>query len=73
MTSGDCLVTERPDGRYDVFKVATNGRTQPIRRDITDGMMAWLIAQTRLGPHGHEVFFKHATEPDSAIRRYRPA
>jgi hypothetical protein len=73
MTSGDCLVTERADGRYDVFKVATNGTPQPIRRDITDGLMAWLIAHTKLAPTGREVYFKHQAEPDSAIRLYRPS
>jgi D-alanyl-D-alanine carboxypeptidase len=73
MTSGDCLVTAREDGRFDVFKVATNGRPQPIRRDISDAMMAWLIAQTKVGPNGHEVYFKYQSEPDSAIRLYRPS
>ena len=73
MMSGDCLVTARADGRYDVFKVAMNGTPQPIRRDVGDGLTAWLIAQTRLAPNGREVYYKHQTEPDSAIRIYRPS
>ena len=50
------------------FKVAANGTPQPIRRDVGDGLTAWLIAQTKLAPTGREVYYKHQTEPDSAIR-----
>ncbi len=72
MTIGDCLVTERRDGRFDVFKLSIGGVPQPIRRDISDPCLAWLLAQTKLFPNGHEVYYKHQDDPDSAVRPYRP-
>jgi hypothetical protein len=72
MSSGDCLVTERLDGRFDVFKLSISGVPQPIRRDISDPRMAWLVAQTKLFPNGHDVYYKRQGEPDTAVRVYRP-
>jgi len=73
MMNGDCLVTKRSDGRFDVFKVTPSGAPLPVRRDIPDGIMAWLVAQARLAPTGGDVYYKDQSEPDSAIRPYRPA
>ena len=72
MGVGDCLVTERSDGRFDVFKLSVSGVPQPIRRDIGDPLMAWLLAQTKLFPNGHDVYYKRQEDPDSAVRVYRP-
>jgi hypothetical protein len=41
MTSGDCLVIERDDGRFDVFKIATNGAHLPVHRNISDSHTDW--------------------------------
>src|SRR5436305_9843319 len=57
MMNGDCLVTKRSDGRFDVFKVTPSGAPLPVRRDIPDGIMAWLVAQARLAPTGGDVYY----------------
>jgi hypothetical protein len=70
MRRGDCLVIEKRNGRFDVFKLPARGEREAIRQDIYDGSTAWLIASAKLKPDGHEVYFKHEAEPDSAIRPY---
>jgi hypothetical protein len=71
MTSGDCLVIERDDGRFDVFEIATNGAHLPVHRNISDSHTAWKIANAKLEPNGRDVYYKHESEPTSAVRLYR--
>jgi hypothetical protein len=71
MKSGDYLVIEKRNCRFDVFKLLTEDECEPIRQDIYDGGTAWLIASAQAEPDGHTVYFKHEAEPDSAIRPYR--
>ena len=71
MKTGDCLVIEKRNCRFDVFILLTKDEREPIRQDIYDGGTAWLIASARAEPDGHIVYFKHEAEPDSAIRPYR--
>jgi hypothetical protein len=68
ITSGDCLVVERADGRFDVYKVWAEGARQCVRHGIADRSSASQIAHTLLTPDGETVYFKEASEPDSAIR-----
>ncbi len=68
ITSGDCLVVERADGKFDVYKVWAEGARQCVRHGIADRSSAGRIAHTLLTPDGEMVYFKHASEPDSAIR-----
>ncbi len=68
MTGGDCLVIERADGRFDLFKLTPSGARHPIYRDISDQHVARRLAIAKVGPHGRDVFFKDESEPDSAIR-----
>jgi hypothetical protein len=68
MTSGDCLVVERNDGLFEVYKVWANGALQPISDSVTDRRTAWQVARTKLSPDGEAIYFKEAGEPDSAIR-----
>jgi hypothetical protein len=67
MTSGDCLVVERADGVFEVYKVWTEGARQ-LRDTIADRERACQIARILLSPDGETVYFKAAGEPDSAIR-----
>jgi hypothetical protein len=71
MKSGDCLVIEKRNCRFDVFRLVTRDEREPIRQDIYDGGTAWLIASAQAESEGHTVYFKHEAEPDSAIRPYR--
>jgi hypothetical protein len=71
MTSGDCLVVERPDGLFEVYKVWANGARQPIRDPLADRDTACQVARTLLSPDGQMVYFKEAGQPDSAIRPHR--
>src|SRR5262245_47092621 len=68
MTSGDCLVVERTDGLYEIYKVWANGARQPVKDSVIDRQTAWQVARTMLAPDGEAVYFKRAEEPDSAIR-----
>ena len=70
MTSGDCLVISRSDGRFDVFKVWAEGARQPVHGDTGDRLTAWQVAHTLLDPEGGIVYYKDEAEPDSAIRPY---
>ena len=72
MTSGDCLVIARSDGRFDVFKLWAEGARQPIDVDLTDEQSAWQVARARLVPDGGAVYYKDEREPDSSIRPFRP-
>jgi hypothetical protein len=67
MTSGDCLVVERADGVFEVYKVWKEGARQ-LRDTIADRERACQIARILLSPDGETVYFKAAGEPDSAIR-----
>ena len=67
MTSGDCLVVERTDGLFEVYKVWAEGARQ-LRDTISDRHRACQIARILLAPDGEAVYFKAAGEPDSAIR-----
>jgi hypothetical protein len=67
MTSGDCLVVERTDGLFEVYKVWAEGARQ-LRDTIGDLQRACQIARILLRPDGETVYFKAAGEPDSAIR-----
>ncbi len=71
MSSGDCLVIARADGRFDVFKLWAEGARQRLDQDITDGQSAWRMAQARLSPDGVAVYYKDEREPDSAIRPFQ--
>jgi len=68
MTTGDCLVVQRTDGLFAVYKVWANGARQPVKNHIRDRRAAWQTAHTLLAPGGESVYFKEAGEPDSAIR-----
>ena len=68
MTSGDCLVVERADGKFEIYKVWAEGARQCVRHGISDRSTAAHIAQKLLVPDGEMVYFKKASEPDSAIR-----
>jgi hypothetical protein len=68
MTSGDCLVVQRTDGLFAVYKVWANGARQPVRNHIPNCRDAWHIARRLLAPDREDVYFKEAEEPDSAIR-----
>jgi hypothetical protein len=68
ITSGDCLVVERTDGKFDVYKVWAEGARQCVRHGISDRSTATHIAQRLLVPDGEMVYFKEASEPDSEIR-----
>lgn len=68
MASGDCLVVERQDGLFEVYKVWANGARQPVTDGISDRQAALQVARTKLVPDGDAVFFKEAGQPDSAIR-----
>jgi hypothetical protein len=70
MTSGDCLVVERTDGEFDIYKVWAEGARQCVRHGISDRSTAAHIANKLLVPDGENVYFKEASEPDSAIRLY---
>jgi hypothetical protein len=70
MKIGDCLVIEKRNGRFDVFKLPPKGERESIRQDIYDGSTAWLIASAKTEAKSHKVYFKHEAEPDSAIRPY---
>jgi hypothetical protein len=67
ITSGDCLVVERTDGLFEVYKVWADGARQ-LRETIADRQRACQIARILLTPDGETVYFKAAKEPDSAIR-----
>jgi hypothetical protein len=67
MTSGDCLVVERADGLFEVYKVLKEG-ARHLRDTVTDRERACQIARVLLSPDGETVYFKVAGEPDSAIR-----
>ena len=67
MTSGDCLVVERADGVFEVYKVCADGNRQ-LKDTIADRERACQIARILLSPDGETVYFKAAGEPDSAIR-----
>ena len=67
MTSGDCLVVERADGVFEVYKVSADGNRQ-LRDTIADRERACQIARILLSPDGETVYLKAAGEPDSAIR-----
>ena len=68
MTSGDCLVVERTDGKFEIYKVWAEGARQCVRHGISDRSTAAHIALKLLVPDGEMVYFKRASEPDSAIR-----
>jgi hypothetical protein len=68
MTSGDCLVVERHDGLFEVYKVWANGARQPVSHGISGRRAAWQVARTKLAPDGDTVYFKEAGQPDSEIR-----
>jgi hypothetical protein len=68
MTSGDCLLIERADGSFDLFKLVLNGTRQPVHRNISDHAVARRLAEAKLAPHGRDVYYKDESEPDSAIR-----
>ena len=68
ITSGDCLVVERSDGKFDVYKVWAEGARQCVKDAIADRRTACQIARKLLVPDGETVYFKEAAEPDSAIR-----
>jgi hypothetical protein len=68
MTNGDCLLIERVDGSFDLFKVLPNGTRHPVYRNISDHRLARRLADARLGPHGRDVYYKDESDPDSAIR-----
>jgi len=67
MTSGDCLVVERTDGLFEIYKIWAEGARQ-LRDTIADRHRACTIARILLSPDGETVYFKAAEEPDSAIR-----
>jgi hypothetical protein len=67
MTSGDCLVVERADGVFEVYKVCADGNRQ-LKDTIADRERACQIARILLSPGGETVYLKAAGEPDSAIR-----
>ena len=67
MTSGDCLVVERKDGLFDIYKVWAEGARQ-LRDTIGDRQRACQIARILLSPDGETVYFRGAGEPESAIR-----
>ncbi len=69
MTAGDCLLVERADGYFDLFKVLPNGTRCAIYRGIVDAHIARRLAMAKLEPHGRAVYFKDESEPDSKIRR----
>ena len=71
ITSGDCLVVQRSDGLFDVYKVWAEGARQRVRDAIADRSTACQVARTLLIPDGETVYFKRAEEPDSAIRPHR--
>jgi hypothetical protein len=71
ITSGDCLIVERADGLFDVYKVWAEGARQHVRDAIADRSTACHVARTLLIPDGETVYFKRADEPDSAIRPQR--
>ena len=70
MTSGDCLVIARHDGRFEVFKLWAEGARQRIDLEIEDRQTAWQMASARLEPDGSAVYYKEEREPDSEIRPY---
>ena len=67
IASGDCLVVERKDGLFDIYKVWAEGARQ-LRDTIGDRQRACQIARILLSPDGETVYFKGAGEPESAIR-----
>jgi hypothetical protein len=68
MTSGDCLVVQRTDGLFAVYKVRANGARLPVKNHIPNRREAWQIARSLLAPDGEGVYFKEVGEPDSTIR-----
>jgi hypothetical protein len=68
MTRGDCLVIERADGCFDLFKLLPNGTRHPVYRSIADHHVARRLAVAKLGPQGRAVYYKDESEPDAAIR-----
>jgi hypothetical protein len=43
MKSGNCLVIEKGNCRFDVFKLLTKDQREPIRQDVYDGGPAGTI------------------------------
>jgi hypothetical protein len=67
---GHTLVIEKSGGGADVSKMSADGVWEPVRNDTADVHTAWTIARSNL-EQGCSVWFRHESEPDSAIRPYR--
>jgi hypothetical protein len=68
MTIGDCLVVQRTDGLFAVYKLRADGARQPVKNHIPDSREAWKIARRLRADDGEGVYFQEAGEPDTAIR-----
>ncbi len=68
MKAGDCLLVEKTNRRFDVFKIVADGARELIHQDAPNIYRAARIARENLAPDGCEIFYKHDAEPDSAIR-----
>jgi hypothetical protein len=67
---GHTLVIEKDGGRADVRKMNVARAWEYLRDDIRDLHTAYSIAKTNLEA-GCRVWFRHESQPDSAIRLYR--
>jgi hypothetical protein len=67
---GHTLVIEKDGGRADVRKMSAAGAWEYLRDDLADIHTAYGIARNNLDP-GCRVWFRHESQPDTAIRLYR--
>ena len=67
---GHTLVIEKDGGHADVRKLSAAGAWEYVRDDLADVHTAWTIARANL-EQGCRVWFKHESQPDTAIRLYR--
>jgi len=68
MESGACLVVERIDGLFEVYKVWADGARQAVSHGISYRRAAWEVAKSKLVPDGDAIYCKEAAQPDSEIR-----
>lgn len=70
---GDTVVIAKAGGRYEV-RMNTEGGWESFRSDLHDVHEAYKVARGKLeARNGQEVWFRNESEPDSAIRPYRPS